>query len=306
MDVLPEKSEENEKDKAGLEKVVPSILGFFSPRIPQELPELPVSGEGKNLIKIIVPGQVHGVDTPQLPAVVNFEWEVGKGQKEPHALYVWPEGVASSVPLVVTSGGSASVPLPLRGRYFWQVEDASGRFVSSPRTIHVRDLAKPLENTADQTAPESGVGSFRMLFPDQKTNIVGCLEKQKYLSMPLKIPVTDQKFVAFSPRITPKNGVQTELVLVPFGEKTAYGRVFFQRAGSYQIRVAAQTNLNSNDAPKSARFLSDLSQVQVINLCPENEGETGPEDFGAIDKIFSDLGTGLGFPARGTLYFGDR
>ena len=310
VDVL-EIPQSPEKSAEVVQKTIENLLGFFVPRIPQELSELPKEPKARNVIKIIFPGQVHGLDTPVLPAVVRFEWELGKGQKEPHALYIWPEGASSGSPLMVVKGGQASVPIPKFGRYFWQVEDATGRYLSAPRTIVVRPLAAPLEKTASQTAPELGKGSFRLLFPDQNTNVVGCLNGQKPLVFPLKIPVTQEKIFSYRVEVSPRNGWEADEVFVPLGSRVALGQIRFWQPGSYRIRAVAKHNQEEKShAGARLEDVSDYSLVQVSKIC-EDDGvaETvaaNPDLKGApdlLEKLFTTLNKGRGFPARGALVF---
>lgn len=120
----------------------------------------------------IFPGTVEVVETDSFPVQIDVGWNVSGGQVEPHKLFVWTEDQLSYSPYSINYGGFSNIQLTRYGKYFWQIQDSSGRFVSLPRTILVRSR---LELSSFDAALPSSILRVKNILPN---SIVGtCLSE---------------------------------------------------------------------------------------------------------------------------------
>lgn len=124
-------------------RIVTLVEGAFSlkklPKVKSivDAPEL----QKHTPIHALYPGPVEVIETDRFPVQIDLGWDVASGQVEPHSVYLWSEDMPAYSPYVLAESGNATIAIARHGKYFWQIQDASGNFVSFPRTILVRPVS---------------------------------------------------------------------------------------------------------------------------------------------------------------------
>jgi hypothetical protein len=300
VDELPSNvlSDESPEGETNLDR----LLSFFVPRVPVGVDELtPKRLSDKpwltHPIRPAFPGQVHLVESEDVPAVVNFEWPVQGGQVEPHAFYLWRDNRFVHAPHSVVRGGRLSVTLSDFGKYFWQVEDKTGQYALAPRVIYVRRPGEPLEDgppdtpVAEATPVPAGEeqGSFQLRSPSKKAIVAVCLSAGRS-SIPLVVPnaVADARryVVEVAPKLGPGRWVFPRL-----DDRLAFeATVPIDRAGNFTFTTWAVL-------PDGRELPGDTTPMRVSDACAK------AQDLSTSAAMAAWIGrTGkVAFPASGAL-----
>lgn len=283
-------SEETEEKESGLDRIV----SFFLPRVPLGQGDIPKRVAQKpwarNPIRPAYPGQVHLVESEELPVVVNFEWPVQGGQVEPHSFYLWMEERFVQAPHAIVRGGRISLELSDYGKYFWQVEDKPGQFVSSPRVIYVRRPGETLEggklqapaSPAPGQAEDDSRGMFQLKSPRKKSVVAVCLGKEG--GPPPRIPVLVPNAVRNAKRYI----VRTD---PPLAMGQGDGVLSFERTDDRlffegDVPVTSLGNVTFSlkavvidKDGQELEVVGDSTPVRVTDVCSAAKGLTGHSAF---------------------------
>lgn len=221
-----------------------------------------------NPIRPTFPGPVHLIQTEVVPVSVTLSWPVGGGQKEPHKVFLWSENHMAFSPHMTARGGKATVQLSKMGRFYWQIEDASGAFVSPPRTIIVSEpIRRPVSDAQREATNALNIKSVDLFSPLKNSIFYGCFDKGP-VQIPILFPHLGALARSYTVERTPRGATQglprRTAVLPDAPQVQIY--VSVESPGSYNLRVIGYRNLLPE--PKElAVALSDMTPIQVESLC---------------------------------------
>jgi hypothetical protein len=291
-----------------------NLLNFFTPRVPYEEP-VPrrVNGPDDNTvqpIRPIFPGPVHFIETTDLPVQIGLEWLVEKGQVDPHSVYLWSEFRFVNAPNAIVRGGRTFISLSKYGRYYWQIEDASRRFLSVPRTIVVvkpggRNLAETEEENEEEESDSEEeekekvkdkkmktVGGMQLTTPLHNSYFFGCgISKSKPLSVPLRVDVRKGEFDRFEVDVLPKFEKYSLRQPINRTQSLVRGALLFRSAGAYELRPMLNSLTQNRTLPLS------VASIHITDLCKKKGSKFEPEK---IENFFDEFEE---FPAQGSLNF---
>lgn len=120
----------------------------------------------------LYPGTVEIIETNTLPLSLDVAWEVKQGQVEPHGVYLWDQSMPAYSPYIRSAHGEATIQISKHGTYYWQIQDASGAFVSAPRTL----LVKPV-TTQSYSVESSSEDLINFVNLKPNSFVAGCFPK---------------------------------------------------------------------------------------------------------------------------------
>ncbi|MEY4065590.1 MAG: hypothetical protein RIR26_1798 [Pseudomonadota bacterium] len=288
-----------------------NLLSFFTPRVPYDepVPQRVNGPDDKTVqpIRPVFPGPVHFIETTELPVQIGLEWLVEKGQVDPHSVYLWSEFRFVNAPNAIVRGGRTFISLSKYGRYYWQVEDASRRFLSVPRTlIVVKPGGRNIAETEEEEMPEEDkdekdkkeeknvktIGGMQLTSPLHNTYFFGCgISKLKPLSVPLRVDVRKGEFDRFEVDVLPKFEKHALRQSISKTESVVKGNLLFRSAGDYELRPALNSLTQNRILPLS------VASIHVNDLCAKKGEKFNSEK---IENFFDEFEE---FPAQGALNF---
>jgi hypothetical protein len=286
---------EDSKEKDSFER----LISFFVPRVPfaNNIPNRVTGPNEKTTFPIrpLYPPPVHFIETNTLPVQIGIEWLNEQGQVNPHSVYLWQESRFVHAPAAVVHGQKAFISLNRFGRYYWQIEDASTNFVSSPRTIIVRRIGAD-ENTETKTAStdqmkQQPIG-MALDSPTHRTHFFGCnISKSKPVSVPVAIHLKPSSFRQLSVTLAPNGSHEPVQVEIQPNQRKIETKLNISSQGSFEIRSKLDRILGNETIPLS------IAQIQVTDLCNNITESMTASEIGAI------LDNGEVLPVRGSLDF---
>lgn len=271
--VMP--SERSDKAERGITQFE-RLISYISP---EDVKKLPRDAEEvkekwtKNPIPLVYPGPVHLIQTEFFPVTATLEWSVQGLQEEPHKVFVWSEEQMSFSPYIVASGGKATIQFSSYGKYYWQIEDGSGKFVSVPRTILVRPKEKDVAKT-EETEQESKevqklkIKPVKMLSPISNTLFYACFSKNNKVTLPISIVHEHLEVSEYKVQVNDTERAGTQLFTKPNFDHVSY-QLPVSGPTSFQIRVMGYgKDSTKKDATEPTLLaMSELIPVRVEKLC---------------------------------------
>ncbi len=240
------------------------VFAFFLPRndIPVEFPNSARS-EMQQRFPIIVryPDRVFLLKTNTLPAVVSLAWQSAPEHRKPYRVYLWSADKSSNAPIQETMSTIATIQISNHGRYYWQVEDRLGNFISAPRTLLVNaldaDVAGPGES--DQLRP-GRKDIFRQIrnipveFPVADALVYGCPEKGD-TSLPLRFHHAGSDISRYEVTVNPGSRAPKTLA-APVEDGPVISEIELPKEGSYSVKVLGYD--------KSAKLIATSEQLRGV------------------------------------------
>lgn len=221
------------------------IFAFFLPRndIPTEFP-VSARSEVQQRFPIVVryPERVYLLKTNSLPAVISLSWQDAPEHTKPYRIYLWSEDRASNAPILESAQTTAAVQVSAFGRYYWQVEDRLGNFISAPRTLLIAALDAPVAGPGESDSLRPGKQSiFREIrnipvaFPVADALIYGCPEKGDR-ELPVRFEHSADDVVSYELSVSPSRKKAGELA-APSGPVVVLSSVELPQEGSFSLKV---------------------------------------------------------------------
>lgn len=285
-----------------------NLLAFFVPRVPfvQDIPNR-INGADDVVtqpIKPVFPPAVYFIETPTVPVQVNLEWIVERGQVDPHSVYLWSENRFVNAPTAIVRGGQTNISLSNYGRYYWQVEDATGRFVSTPRTLIVvkpggtftvdeepKEEKEPNKKD-EESEKEKTVGGMQLLTPVHRTNLFGCrISRTKPIKVPVQLHLQRSEFEKLSFEIVPNVGIKIPSVNINENQTFVQTSLPFFTSGSFELKPFLHSIGKKSKIPLS------IVMIQLTDICKSNVKELSIKN---IEELFDDT---THLPSQGRLDF---
>jgi hypothetical protein len=270
--------------QSGTTNSIENLVNFFVPRVPlqQNIPGRINGPDDQSIqpIRPIFPGPVHFIETTQLPVQIGLEWPTGRGQVEPHSVYLWSESRFVHSPAVYSRAGKAKLSLANYGRYFWQIEDSSRKFLSIPRTIIV---LRPGEKISDEIEEESTkrakidktnetkktVGGMTLALPRHRSTFAVCgISRDSPTRIPVRVDVAKDVFSKLEIETYPRFESQSVSIEIESDEQRVETSITFSTPGNYELASALVLKSDEQKIPLSR------TQIQIEDLC--SEGNDAP------------------------------
>ncbi len=266
---------------------------FFGKTIPPES-RASVETQKKTVlhpIKIVAPPTVKLIETTTFPLTIALEWTVAPGQLEPHKVFVWSEHQMTYSPYSVTEGGKTTIQINEHGKFFWQIEDASGTHASIPRTLLVRSPTPP--EPADKKLGKKFPSSLTFLRPNSNSLFYFCFEKED-ATLPLWFLHKNPNFIRYHIKLTPDVGTITKISPTSLpGEM--FAELKMKRPGQFEAQVLAFEDAETTNISRPMATSLPLL-IRVENHC----GKLAAAPFLAPP---AKPGTNSTFEQTGSLYF---
>ena len=221
------------------------VFAFFMPRndIPVEFPKS-ARFEMQQRFPIVIryPDRVFLLKTKSLPTVVSLSWQSAPEHTKPYRIYLWTADQASSAPIEDTSATTATIQVSQYGRYYWQVEDRVGNFISAPRTLLVSALDDELAGpgTSDQLRPGKPdifrqIRNIAIEFPVPDALIYGCPANGDN-SLPVRFPHTGSDISRYELTVSPGPRDHAS-VQAPTSDGPVVAQVELPKEGTFSVKV---------------------------------------------------------------------
>ncbi|NBW82617.1 hypothetical protein EBR21_12765 [bacterium] len=293
--------------QSGTTNSIENLINFFVPRVPlqQNIPGR-INGPGDQSIqpiRPIFPGPVHFIETTQLPVQIGLEWPTGHGQVEPHSVYLWSENRFVHSPAVYSRAGKAKLSLANYGRYFWQIEDASKKFLSIPRTIIVLRPGEKIsddieEKTTRANKPNKGneakrvIGGMTLALPRHRSTFAVCgVSRDSPARIPIRVDVAKDVFSKLEIETYPRFESQSVTIEIDSAEQRVESSINFSNPGNFELVSSLVMKTDNQKIPLSR------TQIQIEDLC--SNGDDRPKSS-MIEKYAENIEE---IPRQGVLDF---